>query len=118
MYRQKNNHQNLQITAVLALVLTPTQVFANGALPYCIGAKNCQMGGAGVAAPLDSISGNINPALMANVGRDAAIQPLLVLQKEKVDTSDAHLTAGTPLPPHTGPQTNEIKVYAAGYSGL
>jgi len=115
---QKNKYQNVKIVAVMALSLIPTQVFANGALPSYMRAKNCQMGGAGVAAPLDSTSGNINPALMANVGRDATLQPLLVLQKEKVDTSHAHLTAGTPLPPQIGPQINKIKVYAAGYSGF
>lgn len=78
----------------------------------------CQMGGAGVAIPLDSTSGNVNPALMANVGRDIAIDPMVVIQREKVDTSHAHLTQGTPLPPYTGPITNKDKSYAGAYLGF
>ncbi len=78
----------------------------------------CQMGGAGVAIPLDSTSGNVNPALMANVGRDIAIDPLIVLQKVQIDTSRAHLTEGTPLPPYTGPITNRDKSYAGAYLGF
>lgn len=78
----------------------------------------CQMGGAGVAMPLDSTSGNVNPALMANVGRQAAIHPLMVLQDETVDTSQTGLTAGSPLKPWAGAQTNRMKVYGAAYSGF
>ncbi len=76
------------------------------------------MGGAGVAIPLDSTSGNVNPALMANVGRDIAIDPLIVFQKEQVDTSRTQLTSGTPLPPYTGPITNRDKSYAGAYLGF
>ena len=78
----------------------------------------CQMGGAGVAIPLDSTSGNVNPALMANVGRDIAIDPMVVIQKEHVDTSHSHLTSGTPLPPQTGPLTNKDKSYPGAYLGF
>jgi len=93
-------------------------LMANGIIPYCFGAKMCQMGGAGVAIPLDSTSGNVNPALMANVGRDIAIDPMMVFQKVQIDTSRAHLTDGTPLPPYTGPITNRDKNYAGAYLGF
>jgi long-chain fatty acid transport protein len=96
----------------------PTSVLAIGVLPYCFGAKMCQMGGAGVATSLDSTSGNVNPALMANVGRQAALQPLLVIQKETVDTSQTGLTNGTSFPKPQGPQTNRKNVYAAGFFGF
>lgn len=65
-----------------------------------------------------STSGNVNPALMASVGRQAALQPLLVIQKETVDTSQTGLTNGTPFSKPQGPQTNKKNVYAAGYSGF
>ena len=78
----------------------------------------CQMGGAGVAIPLDSLSGNVNPALMANVGNQAGIDPLIVFQKEKIDSSNTLLTAGTPLPRHTGPIKNQIKMYGGAYVGF
>lgn len=95
-----------------------SQLMANGILPYCFGAKMCQMGGAGVAIPLDSTSGNVNPALMANVGRDIAIDPLIVFQQEKVDTSGTQLARVNNLPPHTGSLTNKCKAYVGGYAGF
>lgn len=77
------------------------------------------MGGAGVALQgLDSTSGNINPALMATVGRDIAIDPLIVFQKEEIDSSHTQLTRGTPLPPYTGPITNQIRTYGGAYLGF
>lgn len=111
---------HFQIFSALTFLslISSAHVLANGALPYCMGAKMCQMGGAGVAVPLDSTSGNVNPALMANVGRDAAIDPLIVFQKETVDTSQTNLTTGRPFPPHTGTQTNKIRTYTAAYSGF
>ncbi|MBA3814001.1 MAG: outer membrane protein transport protein [Alphaproteobacteria bacterium] len=124
MNKIKNGSPNaLRLLLISALstvnsTLCSPPLMANGALPYCMGAKMCQMGGAGVAIPLDSTSGNVNPALMANVGRDAALDPLVVFQKEHVDTSRTQLTKGTPLPPRTGPVTNRIKAYGAAYSGF
>jgi len=110
--------KTLLTLTLLSCSLSPTTSLANGLLPYCFGSKMCQMGGAGAAIPLDSTSGNVNPALMANVGRDLALDPLVVLQKEHVNSSHTQLTRGTPLPPYTGKLTNKIKAYAAGYSGL
>lgn len=112
---------HIPVFHVLTFILFPLfsdPIWANGALPYCMGAKMCQMAGAGVAIPLDSTSGNVNPALMANVGRDAALDPIIVFQKETVDSSRANLTAGTPVPPHTHSQTNRKKTYVAAYSGF
>lgn len=124
MNKKKNNTSNfshfLLISTLILLSGTvfSQQLMANGIIPYCFGAKMCQMGGAGVAIPLDSTSGNVNPALMANVGRDIAIDPLFVFQKVQVDTSRAHLTEGTPLPPNTGPITNRDKSYTGAYLGF
>lgn len=99
--------------------LSSTPLLANGFLPYCWGAKMCQMGGAGVAARfLDSTAGNVNPALMAYVGRDLSLDPLVVFQKEHIDSSHTKLTEGTPLPPYTHNIANTKKTYVAGYSGF
>jgi long-chain fatty acid transport protein len=108
----------LCLGGAIVWALFPPQVLANGALPYCLGAKMCQMGGAGVAVPLDATSGNVNPALMAKVANEIDLQPIIVFQKESVNTSHSHITEGTPFPPHRGPLTNKIKAYAAGYSGI
>lgn len=113
-----NYFQVLSLLTFASCFTFSTPTFANGALPYCMGAKMCQMGGAGVAIPLDSTSGNVNPALMANVGRDAALDPIIVCQKESVNATKAHLTAGTPLPPPKNQQTNRKTAYVAGYSGF
>jgi len=118
VFLRNRNLQTFSALTLISLTLPSHQVLANGALPYCMGAKMCQMGGAGVAIPLDSTSGNVNPALMANVGRDAALDPIVVFQRESVDSSKANLTAGTPLPPYSGPQYNRKKAYAAAYSGF
>ena len=72
----KNINYLLPTLGIILGTSSSTSVLANGALPYCMGAKMCQMGGAGAAVPLDATSGNVNPALMAKVGRDAALQPI------------------------------------------
>lgn len=124
MNKKKNNTSTLSHFLIITTVTTvfSEPLMANGILPYCFGAKMCQMGGAGVAeteewAP-DSTFGNVNPALMTKVGRDIAIDPMMVFQKEKVDTSRTHLTEGTPLPPYTGPIKNKDKSYGGGYLGF
>ena len=124
MNKKKNNTSTFShFLLISTLTLLGGNVFsetlmANGALPYCFGSKMCQMGGAGVAIPLDSLSGNVNPALMANVGNQAGLDPIIVFQKEKIDSSRTQLTRGTPLPPHTGPITNRIKTYGGAYLGF
>ena len=76
----KNNLYFLLLSLVLFCVLYPSQLLAGGALPYCLGAKMCQMGGAGVATPLDATSGNVNPALMAMDSNELDLQPLAVFK--------------------------------------
>jgi len=121
---KKNNTSNFShFLLISTLTILSESVFshplmANGALPYCFGSKMCQMGGAGVAIPLDSLSGNVNPALMANVGNQAGLDPIIVFQREKIDSSRTQLTNGTPLPAQTGPITNRIKTYGGGYLGF
>ncbi len=107
-----------KITLTLFLLFQTSSALATGALPYCFGAKSCQMGGAGAAITLDTTSGNTNPALMANAGRDTALHPLFVFQNERVNTSQTRLTQGTPFSGYTKSIPNHVKFYAAGYSGL
>lgn len=128
----KNNNKIESLTRSLiisTLTFVSWSVFssslnANGALPYCFGSKSCQMGGAGIALArnIDSTFGNINPAQMGYVGNDIAIDPILVGQREKVDTSQTLLTALPPplpsLPAYTGPLTNQKRVYGGAYAGF
>ncbi len=126
MNKKKNKTSNVShLVLISTLTLLSGTVFsdqlsATGLFPYCFGAKMCQMGGAGVALTkgIDSTFGNVNPALMAQVGRDIAIDPMMVFQKVEVDSSRANLTAGTPLPPYTGSIKNKDKAYAGAYLGF
>jgi long-chain fatty acid transport protein len=62
--------------AVAALALTVTPAAAtNGYMGICVGAKNCGMGGAGVALPQDATSGVVNPALIGRVKNQVTVSP-------------------------------------------
>lgn len=66
----------LAATIVGAAALSaPPAGATNGYLVHCVGAKNCGMGGAGVALPQDAANGIVNPALMNRVGNEAYISP-------------------------------------------
>lgn len=59
-----------------AITLTGTPAGAtNGYMGICVGAKNCGMGGAGVALPQDATSGALNPALMGRVEDEVTVSP-------------------------------------------
>jgi long-chain fatty acid transport protein len=62
--------------AVAALALTVTPAAAtNGYMGICVGAKNCGMGGAGVALPQDATSGVVNPALIGRLDSQVTLSP-------------------------------------------
>lgn len=92
--------------------------YADGSLPPCNGINNCGLGGAGLAQPLDPSGGNLNPALLVRLQNALSFSAGIVHQDQKVDTSHAHLTAETPLPPQPRPLKNKFSNFLAALGGI
>lgn len=91
-----------------SIVYSPYAAYGNGALPLSSGANNTGLAGAGIALPLEATGANINPALLMGLKDQVSLSLGIAHQIEKINTSHAHLTAGTPFPPQRGAQENKI----------
>ncbi len=87
--------------AALALTATPAAA-TNGYMGICVGAKNCGMGGAGVALPQDATSGVVNPALMGRIKNQVTISPGWFHPERSLDRTGATDSLGM-----VGPKVDE-----------
>lgn len=75
----------LSTAAVIGSIVFIHKAIALGDVSPFQGTKMAGMAGVGAAIPLDATSGNMNPALMANVGNIISIHPGAVFETHKTD---------------------------------
>lgn len=94
------------------------EAYANGALPLSAGGNNTGLAGAGIAEPLEVTGNNINPALLVRLKNQVSAFPGVAHINQKVDTSHAHLTEGTPLPSQEGALRNKAEFIPLALMGV
>jgi hypothetical protein len=113
------SHSKLHVFSwfLVCSVFNSYEAYANGALPLSAGANNTGLAGAGIAEPLEATGNNINPALVVRLQNEVSVFPGIGYINQKVDTSHAHLTDGTPLPPQGEALRNRDKFTPIALAG-